>query len=167
MFGKGGIKPGDFVFCVQKDGDYNKIVIGRVQSVKGSRVHVAGTSITPEGLIERIKSGKAGERSKQVISSPDPNNCIFMLIDRVDSTAFNAEVDQSVDRVIWINENRYLVLDGWIKENFPDIFSATLTSTTEEERMHARATLLEKMNSLYERDLKEHVYAVARATKIL
>jgi hypothetical protein len=27
--------------------------------------------------------------------------------------------------------------------------------------------LLEKMNSLYERDLKDHLYAVARSTKVL
>lgn len=167
MFGRSGIKAGEFVFCVQKDGDHNRLVVGRVQSVNGSRIHVAGTYIRPAGLIERIKAGKAGERSKQVLANPDPNNCIFMLIDRVETGAFNAEVDQSADRVIWINENRYLVLDGWIKENFPDIFAATLTAKTEEERMQARSTLLEKMNSLYERDLKEHVYAVARSTKIL
>jgi hypothetical protein len=33
--------------------------------------------------------------------------------------------------------------------------------------MQARAILLEKMNSLYERDLREHMYAVARSTRIL
>jgi len=33
--------------------------------------------------------------------------------------------------------------------------------------MQARSILLEKMNSLYERDLKDHMYAVARSTKIL
>ncbi len=167
MFGKSGIKAGEFVFCAQKDGDYNRLIVGRVQAVNGSRIHVVGTYIRPAGLIERIKAGKAGERSKQVLANPDPNNCIFMLIERVETGTFNAEVDQSADRVIWINENRYLVLDGWIKENFPDIFAATLTAQTQEERMQARTTLLEKMNSLYERDLKDHVYAVARSTKIL
>ena len=115
----------------------------------------------------RVKAGKAGDRSAQVLSNPDPNNCIFMLIDRVETGRFSEEVDQAASRVIWINENRYLVLDGWIKENFPDIFAAALAATTDEERAQARQTLLEKMNSLYERDLKDHVYAVARSAKIL
>lgn len=167
MFGKGGIKPGEFVFVAQKDGDYNKILIGRIQAVNGSKVRMAGTQIRPSGLIQRVGAGSAGERSKQVLSNPDPNNCIFMLIDRVETSPFVGEVDQAADRVIWINENRYLVLDGWIKENFPEIFAAALTSPTEEDRQQARAVLREKMGSLYERDLKEHVYAVARSARLL
>jgi len=47
------------------------------------------------------------------------------------------------------------------------MFADVLRANTEEERMHARATLLEKMNSLYEKDLKDHLYAVVRSTKIL
>lgn len=167
MFGKGGIKPGEFVFVSQKDGEYNRITIGRIQTVNGSKVNIAGTQIRPSGLVERVKAGKAGDRSKQVLSNPDPNNCIFMLIDRIESSPFVGEVDQAQDRVIWINENRYLVLDGWIKENLPEIFAAALTAATEEDRQHARAALREKMGSLYEKDLKEHVYAVARSAKLL
>lgn len=167
MFGRGGIKPGEFAFAVLKDGDYNKVVIGRIQAVNGTKVHVAGTQVKPSGLIHRVSAGTAGERSKQVLSNPDPNNCIFMLIDRVETSPFNAEVDQSTERVVWINESRYLVLDGWIKENFPEIFAAALMSPAETDRQQARAVLREKMGSLYERDLKEHVYAVARSTHLL
>lgn len=90
-----------------------------------------------------------------------------MLIDRVETGRFDEEVDQSMSRVIWINESRYLVLDGWIKENLPDIFAAALSAGSEESRAQARQTLIEKMNSLYERELKDHVYAVARSAKIL
>lgn len=167
MFGKGGIKQGEFVFIAQKDGEHNRIVIGRIQSINGSRIHVVGTAIRPSGLIERVKAGKAGEHSKQVLGSPDPNNCVFMLIDRVETSPFNQEVDQGSDRVIWINENRYLVLDGWIKENFPEIFAAALTSSAEEDRQSAKLALREKMGALYERDLKDHVYAVARGAHLL
>lgn len=169
LFGKvaGGIKPGSYVFVAQKEGDYSKIIIGRVQSSNGNKIHVVGTYIRPQGLIERIQAGRAGGRPIEALSNPDPNNCIFMLIDRVETGRFNEEVDQSSAKVIWINENRYLVLDGWIKENFPDIFAAALSARTEEGRNQARSLLLEKMNSLYERDLKEHVYAVARSAKIL
>jgi hypothetical protein len=167
MFSRGGIKPGQYVFVVQKDGRHNKIVIGRIQSVNGSKVHVVGTYVRPLGLIERIESGRASGRPSEVLSNPDPNNCIFMLIDRVETGKFNEEVDQATSRVIWINESRYLVLDGWIKENLPDIFAAALSAGTQESRAQARHTLIEKMNSLYERDLKEHVYTVARSANIL
>lgn len=167
MFGKGGIKRGEFVFVSQKDGEYNRIAIGRIQAINGSKVSITGTQIRPSGLVERVKSGKAGDRSKQVLGNPDPNNCIFMLIDRIEASPFNGEVDQAQDRVIWINENRYLVLDGWIKENLPEIFATALTASTEEDRQHAKTALREKMSSLYERDLKEHVYAVARSTKLI
>ncbi|HEX2014989.1 MAG TPA: hypothetical protein VLA68_07155 [Nitrososphaera sp.] len=167
MFNRGGIKPGEYVFVVQKEGDFNRIIIGRIQSVNGTKIHVVGTYIRPQGLIERVKSGRASGRPVEILNKPDPNNCIFMLIDRIESGRFSEEVDQSASRVIWINENRYLVLDGWIKENFPDIFAAALSADTSEARTQARQTLIEKMNSLYERDLKDHVYAVARSAKIL
>jgi hypothetical protein len=167
VFGKGELKPGNYAFVVQKDGDYNKLIIGRIQSASGSSVHISGTYIRPQGLIDRVKAGRSTERMAQVLSNPDPNNCIFMLIDRIESGSFNDAVDQNTSRVIWINENRFLVLDGWIKENFPDVFSSALSASTEEERAQARSVLLEKMNSLYERDLKEHVYAVARSAKLL
>jgi len=167
MFSRGRIKPGEYVFVVQRDGNFSKIIIGRIQSLSGGRIHVVGTYIRPQGLIERIQAGRASGRPVEALSNPDPNNCIFMLIDRVEAGRFNEEVDQATSRVIWINENRYLVLDGWLKENFPDIFAAALSAETEEARAQARQTLIEKMNSLYERDLKDHVYAVARSAKIL
>ncbi|HKZ62701.1 MAG TPA: hypothetical protein VJZ68_09885 [Nitrososphaera sp.] len=167
MFSRGRIKPGEYVFVVQRDGNFSKIIIGRIQSLSGGRIHVVGTYIRPQGLIERIQAGRASGRPVEALSNPDPNNCIFMLIDRVEAGRFNEEVDQATSRVIWINESRYLVLDGWLKENFPDIFAAALSAETEEARAQARQTLIEKMNSLYERDLKDHVYAVARSAKIL
>jgi hypothetical protein len=167
MFKRGGIKTGQYVFVVQKDGRHNKVIIGRVQSVNSNKVNVVGTYIIPLGLIERVEAGRAAGRPSEALSNPDPNNCIFLLIDRVETGKFNEEVDQTTSRITWINENRYLVLDGWIKENLPDIFAAALSADTEESRAHTRQTLIEKMNSLYERDLKEHVYAVARSARIL
>ena len=167
FWGRGRRKPGDYVFIVHKDQNYNKLVIGRIQSVNGNRIQVRGFYIRPTGLIQRVESGYAIGRPKEVLENPDPNNCIFMLIDRVETGNFNDEVDQGINKTIWINEKRFFVLDGWIRENLPDMFADVLRANTEEERMHARATLLEKMNSLYEKDLKDHLYAVVRSTKIL
>jgi hypothetical protein len=168
MFGRGRIKTGDYLFVVKKDQNYNTLIIGRAESVNGDRIQIRGTYIRPIGLIERVKSGRAEGRPKEVLNNPDPNNCIFMLIDKVESGNFNEEVDRnSSSKIIWINEKRYYVLDGWIRENLPDMFSDVLRASSEQERLQARATLLEKMNSLYEKDLKDHLYAVARSTKIL
>ena len=166
MFGRGKIKAGDHVFVVQKDQLTNTIIIGKVQSVDGDRIRVNGTVIKPVGLLERVKAGRAIGRPKEVLENPDPNNCIFMLIDRVETQIFSQEVNQNSSKIIWINERRYFVLDGWLKENLPDIFASVL-SASGDERLEARAMLLEKMNSIYEKDLKEHLYAVARSTRVL
>jgi hypothetical protein len=167
MFRRGRIKRGDYLFVVKKDQSYNTLVIGRAESVNGDRIQIRGTYIRPIGLIERVKSGHAEGRPKEVLDNPDPNNCIFMLIDKVESGNFDEEIDRNSSKIVWINEKRYYVLDGWVRENLPDMFSNVLRASSEQERLQARATLLEKMNSLYEKDLKDHLYAVVRSTKIL
>jgi hypothetical protein len=90
-----------------------------------------------------------------------------MLIDRVETGRFDQEIDNINSKVSWINEKRYFVLDGWLRENLPDMFADVFRAASESERNQARAILLEKMNSLYEKELKEHLYAVARSVKIL
>lgn len=167
MFGRGRIKPGDCVFVVQKDGDFNNLIIGRVSSTRGNKIGLRGTIIRPTGLIERVTLGRSDDRRKDVLKNPDPNNCIFMLIDRVETEAFSDEIDQDVSKTVWINEKRFFVLDGWIRENIPDLFAQVLRANTSEERSQAREILLGKMNSMYEKDLKEHLYAVARSTSVL
>jgi hypothetical protein len=167
MFGRGKIREGNHVFVVQNHDRFTKLIIGRVYSVHGSIIHVSGSTIIPIGLIARVSSGRGEGRPKEVLFNPDPNNCIFMLIDNVEFSNFDGEIDQNLCKVTWINENRYNVLDGWIKENLPDMFANFFKASTNEDRTHARFILLEKMNSIYERDLKEHVYAVVRSTKIL
>ena len=47
------------------------------------------------------------------------------------------------------------------------MFADVIYSQSEDEKYHYRAILIEKMNSLYDKDLKEHMYAVARSAKIL
>ena len=120
-----------------------------------------------EGLIEKVTSGRGEGRPKVVLQDPDPNNCIFMLIDYVETGIFDEDIDIDSSKAKWINEERFHVLDGWLKENLAEIFANVLRAKNEEDRMQARAILLEKMNSLYERDLKDHMYTVARSTKIL
>ena len=154
MFGRGRIKTGDYLFVVKKDQSYNNLIIGKALSVNGNRISIRGTYVRPIGLIERVQAGRVAGRPQEVLNNPDPNNCIFMLIDRVETGAFNQEIDQNTSSVAWINEKRFYVLDGWIRENLPDMFADVLRANTEQDRIQARDTLLEKMNSLYEKDLE-------------
>ena len=76
-------------------------------------------------------------------------------------------IDTKYDKIYPINENRFFVLDGWIKEGFSDIFSNFFNSSSQEEKIEARNIVIQKMNSLISPELKEHVYAVARSSRIL
>jgi len=167
LFGRNKIKDGDYVFVTQEYSEKIRLVIGRIISLTDSIARIRGTYVIPLGLIEKVSSGRGEGRPREVLQNPDPNNCIFMLIDNVETGNFDEEIDINSSKIKWINEERFHVLDGWIKENLPEIFGNVLRAKSNEDRMQARTILLEKMNSLYERDLKDHMYAVARSTKIL
>jgi len=167
LFGKNKIKDGDYVFLTQEYPEKIRLVIGRIISLTDSMARIRGSYVIPLGLIEKVSSGRGEGRPREVLQNPDPNNCIFMLIDNVETGNFDDEIDINSSKIKWINEERFHVLDGWIKENLPEVFANVLRAKSNEDRLQARAILLEKMNSLYERDLKDHMYAVARSTKIL
>jgi hypothetical protein len=167
MFGIGKIKTGDYVFAVENENEYTKIILGRIQSINKNLLTVLGSYIKPIGLIAKRQRGNLGQRSQEVLDDPDPDNCIFILIDRIETGNYYGNIDQSINKVKWINEKRFFVLEGWIKENMPEMFADVIYSQSEEEKLHYRTILIEKMNSLYDKDLKEHVYAVARSVKIL
>lgn len=167
LFGRNKIKDGDYVFVSQEYSEKIRVVIGRIISLTDSIARIRGSYVIPLGLIEKVSSGRGEGRPSEVLRNPDPNNCIFMLIDNVETGNFDEEIDINSSKIKWINEERFHVLDGWIKENLPEIFANVLRAKSNEDRMQARTILLEKMNSLNERDLKDHMYAVARSTKIL
>jgi len=167
LFGKNKIKYGDYAFVTQDYSGKLRLVIGRIVSLTESIARISGTYIIPVGLIEKVSAGRGEGRPRDVLKNPDPNNCILMLIDNVETGNVDEEIDMNSSKIKWINEERFHILDGWIKENLPELFANVLRATSSEDRMQARAILLEKMNSLYERDLREHMYAVARSTKIL
>ena len=167
IFGRNKIKDGDYVFVSQEYSEKIRLVIGRIISLTESIARIRGSYVIPLGLIEKVSSGRGEGRPREVLQNPDPNNCIFMLIDNVETGNFDEEIDINSSKIKWINEERFHVLDGWIKENLPEVFANVLRAKSNEDRMEAKTILLEKMNSLYERDLKDHMYAVARSTKIL
>jgi len=167
MFGMSNLRPGNFVFVVRRDENSNYVIIGKIISDHDKVLRVRGTYLKPVGLLERIRSGRARGKPVEAINNPEPDNCIFFIIDRLDTGDFDDIIDPKIDKVIPINENRYFVLDGWIKESFSDLFSNYFSSSSDEEKSVARTVLIKKMNSLMSQELKEHVYAVARSSRIL
>src|SRR6187200_3176314 len=167
MFGKSKLKPGNLVFVVRRDENSNYVIICKIISDHVKVIRIKGTFLKPVGQLERIRSGRPEGKPIEAIDNPEPNNCIFFIIDRLDTGDFEDVIDPKIDKVIPINENRYFVLDGWIKESFAELFSNYFSSASEEERSEARTMLIKKMNSLMSQELKEHVYAVARSSRIL
>ena len=167
MFGMSKLRPGDFVFIVKRDENSNYIIIGRIISDNDKVLKVRGTFIKPIGLLERIRAGRAQGKPVEALNNPEPNNCIFLIIDKLDTGDFEDYIDPKIDKVIPINENRFFVLDGWVKESFSELFGNYFNSASDEEKAEARSVLIKKMNSLMSQELKEHVYAVARSSQIL
>ena len=58
LFGKPKIQEGDYIFLSQDYSGKLRLVIGRVTSLADSVARVRGSYIIPEGLIEKVSSGR-------------------------------------------------------------------------------------------------------------
>ena len=169
MFGlrKKGLKEGDFIFARQPDGEYNKIIFGVVTGVQGTKIGVNGIIINPIGLRNKIEQGKAGTRSIEILKNPNPDNCIFTLIYRIEYDNFNEVVDLDKQRVLQIPNRVYATLDGWIRESLPELINNVLSLPPGSERDEAKRILKQRMDTLFDKSLKRTLYAVCRSLKIL
>ena len=169
MFGKKrkGLKEGDFVFAKQADGEYNKIIFGAVTGVDGQKIGVNGIIINPIGLRNKVEQGKAGKRSIEILKNPNPDNCIFTLIYRIEYDNFNEVVDLDKQRVLQIPNRVYATLDGWIRESLPELINNVLSLPPGSERDEAKRILKQRMDTLFDKSLKRTLYAVCRSLKIL
>jgi len=165
-FGKKNVfRDGDYIFAAINEGDYSHIVVGLVEFGGPGKVKVAGLYIKPVGLIEKAQFGKLGPRSAEVLRTPNPNNLIHILIDRVESGDFHDYIDVEKNLAVKIGAKRYTEIDNWIRTGFPELFSIIL-SPTDSRRDEAKQAFMERMNSIYDPELKQTVYAVARQLKI-
>jgi len=165
-FGKKNVfKDGDYVFATVSEGNYSRIVVGLVEFGGPGKVKVAGLYIKPTGLIEKAQSGKLSTRSAEVLNSPHPDNIIHILIDKVESGDFHDYIDVEKNVTVKIGAKRYTEIDNWIREGFPELFSIIL-SPTDSRKDEARRVFIDRMNAMYDPELKQTVYAVARQLKI-
>lgn len=167
MFGfgkRGSFKEGDYVFATTGSGDSLIIVVGVVEVPGDGRIKVAGLYIKPTGLVEKMRSGKGGSRSMEVLRAPHPDNLIHILLDKVDSGDFHDYIDIT-DSAVKIGPKRYTEIDTWLREGFPELFSVIL-SPSDQRREEAKKVFMERMNNMHDQELKRTVYAIARQLKL-
>jgi|TARA_B100000809_G_C15049142_1_gene498338 hypothetical protein len=162
-----GLKEGDFVFAKQSDGKYNNIIYGAVTGVDGNKIGVNGVIINPVGLKNKIEQGKAGKRSIEILKNPNPDNCILLLIYRIEYDNFNGVLDLDKQQVLELPNRVYATLDGWIRESLSELINNVLSLPPGSERDQAKIVLKQRMDTLFDKQLKRTLYAICRSLKIL
>ena len=157
MFGKKErqLKLDDYIFTSRPDGDFTNIIFGTVTGIDGNRIGVNGFIINPVGLKNKVSQGKAGSRSLEILKEPTSENCIFALIYRIEYENFTEVLDIKSDKIEIISKRIFSILDVWIR--LPD----------GSEKDHAKRILQQRMENLYDKNLKSHLYSVCRSLKIL
>tara|TARA_B110001454_G_scaffold201176_1_gene207364 strand:+ start:232 stop:744 length:513 start_codon:yes stop_codon:yes gene_type:complete len=165
--GKKGLKEGDFIFARRSDGEYNKIIFGAVTGVQGTKIGVNGIIINPVGLRNKIEQGKAGKRSIEILKNPNPDNCIHLLIYRIEHENFNEVVDLDKEQVLELPNRVYATLEGWIRESLSELINNVLSLPPGSERDEAKRILKQRRDTLFDVSLKRTLYSVCRSLKIL
>ena len=167
MFGKKSWQEGDYIFSSQPDGEYKNIIVGVVTGVENSKIGVNGIIINPIGLKNKVSQGKAGPRSTEILKNPDHTNCVFALIYRVEHENFTGVLDVNSDAVVKIHKKIYGIIDGWVRESLPELINNVLSLPDGPEKDGAKRILKQRMDTLYDKDLKKYLYSICRSLKIL
>ena len=169
MFGskKRTLKEGSFVFTAKPADEYSDFVIGIVTGVDGNRVGVNGFIVNPVGLKNKVLQGKAGTRSTEMLKEPTSENCIFALIYRIEYENFTDVLDLEKEKVEILSKKQYTILDGWIRESLSELINNVLSLPDGSDQDHAKRILKQKMENLYDKNLKQNLYSVCRSLKIL
>ena len=160
-------KEGDFIFARRPDGEYNKIIFGAVTGVHGKKIGINGIIINPVGLKNKIEQGKAGKRSIEILKNPNPDNCIHLLIYRIEHENFNEVVDLDKEQVLELPNRVYATLEGWIRESLSELINNVLSLPPGSERDEAKRILKQRRDTLFDVSLKRTHYSVCRSLKIL
>ena len=168
MFGrKKTLQEGDCVFASKPDGEYQNIIFGLVTGVDWPKIGVSGLIVNPVGLKNKVNQGKAGPQSLEILKKPTPDNCILAFIYRTEHDTFNEVLDVDEDHVVHIPSKLYAVLDGWIRESLPEILNNVLSLPEGDERQQAKRALRQRLDTLYDKNLKQNLYSVCRSLKLL
>ena len=167
MFGKKIWKEGDYVFATQPDNEFTNVIVGIVTGVKDSKIGINGIIINPIGLKNKISQGKAGPKSKEILKNPNYTNYVLALIYRVEHENFTGVLDVNSEPVIKIHKKIYAVIDGWVRESLSELINNVLSLPNGSEKEQAKRILKQRMDTLYDKDLKKYLYSICRSLKIL
>jgi len=168
MFGKKpALREGVHIFSTKKNGDYNDFIFGVVTGIDGRKVGINGVIVNPVGLKNKIKQGKTGERSEEILEYPTPDNVVLALVYRIEYENFADVIDLDKDKCDLIPPQVYKMLDGWIRESLPEFFNNVLSLPPGSERDEAKRVLKHRMETLVDKNLKRTLYSVCRSLQIL
>ena len=161
------LKEGTHVFSTKKNGDYYDFIFGTVTGMDGKKVGINGVIVNPVGLKNKIKQGKTGERSQEILEHPTPDNVILALVYRVEHENFAEVIDLDQDKCDILPPRIYAMLDGWIRESLSEFINNVLSLPPGSERDEAKRVLTNRRNTLVDKNLKRTLYSVCRSLKIL
>ena len=168
MFGKKpSLKEGTHIFSIKKNGDFNDFIFGVVTGIEGRKVGVNGVIVNPVGLKNKITQGKTGERSREILEHPTPDNVVLALVYRVEHENFTEVLDLDSDKCDILPPKIYAMLDGWVRESLPEFLNNVLSLPPGAERDEAKRVLKQRMDTLVDKNLKRTLYSVCRSLKIL
>lgn len=169
MFGRKPkqLQEGNYVFATKPDGQFTNVIVGAVTGIDGDKIGVSGLIINMAGLKNKVSQGKAGPRSEEILKNPTPQSCILGLVYRTEHDTFNDTIDLKENNVVEMSEKLFYVLDGWIRESLPEMINNVLSLPDGAERDQSKRILKQRMDTLYDKNLKQNLYSVCRSLKIL
>jgi len=168
MFGKKlTLKDGTHVFSTKKNGDFYDFIFGVVTGVDDRKVGINGVIVNPVGLKNKIEQGKTGERSREILEHPTPDNVVLALVYRIEYENYADVIDLDKDKCDIIPAEVYQMLDGWIRESLSEFLNNVLSLPPGSEKDEAKRVLKNRMDSLLDKNLRRTLYSVCRSLHIL
>ena len=161
------LKEGTHVFSTKKNGDFYDFIFGVVTGIDDRKVGVTGVIVNPVGLKNKVVQGKTGERSREILEHPTPDNVVLALVYRIEYENYADIIDLDKDKCDIIPAEVYQMLDGWIRESLSEFLNKVLSLPLGSERDEAKRVLKQRMESLVDKNLRRTLYSVCRSLRIL
>ena len=168
MFGKKPeLKEGSYVFSIKKNGEFNDFIFAAITGIEDNKVGITGVIVNPVGLKNKLAQGKTGERSREILEFPTPDNVVLALVYRVEHENYTAILDLDEDKCDLIPPKVFEMLDGWIRESLPEFINNVLSLPPGDEREEAKRILKNRKDTLVDENLRRTLYSICRSLKIL
>jgi len=143
------------------------LFFGAVTGIDGKKVGITGVIVNPVGLKNKLEQGKTGERSREILENPTPDNVVLALVYRVEHENYSGILNLDSDKCDLIPPKVFGMLDGWIRESLPEFINNVLSLPVGTDRDEAKHILKNRMETLTDPHLKRTLYSVCRSLKIL